>query len=228
MPFERLLNGFTGERLLPPRAPRSGPSKSRLGPSCQMGPGTSWACGFGPMRARRSGPKGLDDLCNRSTQDIPIAALDGIEAFPQKTRFQTCIGHLPRHSMSFASLKGPWAPWTPRSRAAIRSPNTRHRTGDGPRPIGSRSSTTRPRGTSASTPQPRSGRGSRSPAGRFGPGDTSRATRQPRNRSISICLAPTATSREWARAVRQWRAVKNRRAIVFQYRFPMAPSKHRR
>jgi len=43
-----------------------------------------------------------------------------------------------------------------------------------------------------------------------------------------IYLARTAPSREWIRSVRQWRAVKSQRAIVFQDRFPMAPSKHPR
>ena len=44
----------------------------------------------------------------------------------------------------------------------------------------------------------------------------------------SFDLARTATSREWARAVPQWQAVKNRRAIVLEDRFPMAPSKRQR
>jgi len=65
--------------------------------------------------------KGLNAPRNRSVQDIPIAVVDGIKGFPIEAAFpqrpspqtqpKTCIGHLPRHSMSFASLKGPWAPW---------------------------------------------------------------------------------------------------------------------
>ena len=142
----------------------------------------------------------------RGAQDIPIAALDGIKGFPQT---QTCIGPLPRHFMGFASLKGPWAPkrqklCRPRSSTAIRSPNNRHRTGDGPEPRGSRSSTTR--------------RAVRC-RGHF-PNGTAAAK--------SIYLAQTATSREWRRAMRQWQAVKSQRAIMFEDRFPMALSKRQR
>ena len=117
--------------------------------------------------------------------------------------------------MGFASLKGPWAPkrqklCRPRSSTAIRSPNNRHRTGDGPEPRGSRSSTTRPRGANRSTPRPRprSRRGPRSPAGRFGPGDISGHFPNDEAAAKSIYLAQTATPREWRRLVRQWQAVK--------------------
>ena len=44
----------------------------------------------------------------------------------------------------------------------------------------------------------------------------------------SIYIAQTATSREWARAVRQWQVVKSQRAIMFEDRFPMASSKRQR
>ena len=44
----------------------------------------------------------------------------------------------------------------------------------------------------------------------------------------SIYLAQTATSPEWKRFVRQWQAVKNRRAIMFENRFPMASPKRQR
>ncbi|OUI79562.1 IS256 family transposase, partial [Acetobacter tropicalis] len=56
--------------------------------------------------------KVLSDLRNRGVQDILIAVVDGLKGFPQaieaafpRTRIQTCIVHLLRHSMSFASYK---------------------------------------------------------------------------------------------------------------------------
>lgn len=56
--------------------------------------------------------KVLRDLRNRGVQDILIAVVDGLKGFPQaieaafpKTRIQTCIVHLLRHSMNFASYK---------------------------------------------------------------------------------------------------------------------------
>jgi putative transposase len=48
--------------------------------------------------------KVLNDLRNRGVQDILIAVVDGLKGFPQ-TQVQTCIVHLLRHSMSFASYK---------------------------------------------------------------------------------------------------------------------------
>ncbi len=54
--------------------------------------------------------KVLNDLRNRGVQDILIAVVDGLKGFPQaieaafpKTQVQTCIVHLLRHSISFAS-----------------------------------------------------------------------------------------------------------------------------
>ena len=56
--------------------------------------------------------KVLSDLHNRGVQDILIAVVDGLKGFPQaieaafpQTRIQTCIVHLLRHSMTFASYK---------------------------------------------------------------------------------------------------------------------------
>ena len=46
----------------------------------------------------------LNDLGNRGVQDILIAVVDGLKGFPQ-TQVQTCVVHLLRHSMSFASYK---------------------------------------------------------------------------------------------------------------------------
>ncbi len=61
--------------------------------------------------------KVLNDLRNRGVQNILIAVVDGLKGFPQaieaafpQTQFQTCIVHLLRHSMSFASTRTarPW------------------------------------------------------------------------------------------------------------------------
>ena len=56
--------------------------------------------------------KVLNDLRNRGVQDILIAVVDGLKGFPQaieatfpRTQVQTCIVHLLRHSMSFASYR---------------------------------------------------------------------------------------------------------------------------
>ena len=56
--------------------------------------------------------KVLNDLRNRGVQDILIAVVDGLKGFPQaieaafpQAQIQTCIVHLLRHSMSFASYK---------------------------------------------------------------------------------------------------------------------------
>lgn len=56
--------------------------------------------------------KVLSDLRNRGVQDILIAVVDGLKGFPQaieaafpQAQVQTCIVHLLRHSMSFASYK---------------------------------------------------------------------------------------------------------------------------
>jgi len=64
----------------------------------RLGPAVS---GQGPRRPAQ-----------RGVQNILIAVVDSIKGFPRaieatfpQTQFQTCTGHLPRHSMSFASYK---------------------------------------------------------------------------------------------------------------------------
>jgi putative transposase len=54
----------------------------------------------------------MNDLKNRGVEDILIAIIDGLKGFPEvieavfpKTRIQTCIVHLLRYSMHFASWK---------------------------------------------------------------------------------------------------------------------------
>jgi putative transposase len=54
----------------------------------------------------------MNDIRNRGTEDILIAVIDGLKGFPEaieavfpQTRVQTCIVHLLRYSMHFASWK---------------------------------------------------------------------------------------------------------------------------
>ena len=54
----------------------------------------------------------MNELKNRGAQDILIAVVDGLKGFPEainavfpQTVIQTCIVHLIRHSMDFASWK---------------------------------------------------------------------------------------------------------------------------
>ncbi len=54
----------------------------------------------------------MSELRNRGVQDILIAVVDGLKGFPEaitsvfpKTVVQTCIVHLIRYSMQFASWK---------------------------------------------------------------------------------------------------------------------------
>jgi len=54
----------------------------------------------------------LNELKNRGVEDILIAIVDGLKGFPEAiaaaypdTIVQTCIVHLLRHSMEFASWK---------------------------------------------------------------------------------------------------------------------------
>lgn len=54
----------------------------------------------------------MNDIRNRGTEDILIAVIDGLKGFPEaieavfpQTRIQTCIVHLLRYSMHFASWK---------------------------------------------------------------------------------------------------------------------------
>ena len=55
----------------------------------------------------------MNELKNRGVQDILLAVVDGLKGFPEvinatfpETVVQTCIVHLIRHSMNFASWKG--------------------------------------------------------------------------------------------------------------------------
>ena len=61
----------------------------------------------------------MTELRNRGTQDILIAVVDGLKGFPEvitavfpQTLVQTCIVHLIRYSMHFAS-------WKERQRVAL-------------------------------------------------------------------------------------------------------------
>ena len=68
----------------------------------------------------------MSELRNRGVQDLLIAVVDGLKGFPEaicsvfpKTVVQTCIVHLLRYSMQFASGRN-IGPWWPRSNRSIR------------------------------------------------------------------------------------------------------------
>ena len=82
------------------------------------------ALGVSPTARRNSGPvdrdlegakfwlRVMNELKNRGVDDILIAVVDGLKGFPEaitavfpETMVQTCIVHLIRHSMDFASWK---------------------------------------------------------------------------------------------------------------------------
>src|SRR3954452_22146284 len=69
------------------------------------------AYGSRPLKAPSSGCV-INELKNRGVEDILIAVVDGLKGFPEAitavfpgTIVQTCIVHLIRHSMDFASWK---------------------------------------------------------------------------------------------------------------------------
>jgi transposase-like protein len=73
-------------------------------------PRTSWAFGSRPRKALWL--RVMTELKNRGVEDILIAVVDGLNGFPeaiaavfQPTIVQTCIVHLIRNSMDFASWK---------------------------------------------------------------------------------------------------------------------------
>ena len=79
---------------------------------CRMAPSRFLASGSNRPRAPNSGCAFVNELKTRGAQDILIAVVDGLKGFPEainavfpQTIVQTCIVHLIRHSMDFASWK---------------------------------------------------------------------------------------------------------------------------
>ena len=80
--------------------------------SCRTAPRTSSASGSNRPRAPTFWLRVVNELKTRGAQDILIAVVDGLKGFPEainavfpQTVVQTCIVHLIRHSMDFASWK---------------------------------------------------------------------------------------------------------------------------
>ena len=189
--------------------------------------------------------KVLSDLRNRGVQDILIAVVDGLKGFPQaieaafpQAQDQTCIVHLLRHSMSFASYKDRKAVatalkaiYTAIDAQAAETALAEFEESD----LAARYPAIAPswrRAWSEVIPfldyppevrrliyttnaiealNPKIRRAVRT-RGHF-PSDDAAAK--------LIYLALNATSQEWKRSVREWHAVKSQFAIMFEDRFPM-------
>ena len=157
----------------------------------------------------------MNELKNRGVQDILLAVVDGLKGFPEainatfpETVVQTCIVHLIRYSMNFASWKDrkhvakalrdvyrakdaepAWRRWMP-SRPAPGARNIRpsHRAG------GATGNTSRPslssprRYAGLSTPQTPSSRSTPRSGALSAPAATSPVTRPPRSCYISFSI----------------------------------------
>ena len=157
----------------------------------------------------------MNELKNRGVQDILLAVVDGLKGFPEainatfpETVVQTCIVHLIRHSMNFASWKDrkhvakalrdvyrprtpmpAWRRWMP-SRPAPGARNIRpsHRAG------GATGNTSRPslssprRYAELSTPQTPSSRSTPRSGALSAPAATSPVTKPPRSCYISFSI----------------------------------------
>lgn len=190
--------------------------------------------------------KVLNDLRNRGVQDILIAVVDGLKGFPQaieaafpQTQVQTCIVHLLRHSMSFASYKDRKAVavalkavYTAVDATAAQAALTEFEESD------------LAANYPAIAPSWRRAWNEVIPFLDYPPevrrliyttnaieALNSKIRRAVRTRghfpsdeaaAKLIYLALNATSQEWKRSVREWHAVKSQLAIMFEERFPMA------
>jgi hypothetical protein len=75
-------------------------------------PRTFWAFGSRPRKALKFWLRVMSELKNRGVEDIPVAVVNGLKGFPEAiaavfppTIVRTCIVHLIRNSMDFASWK---------------------------------------------------------------------------------------------------------------------------
>ena len=182
--------------------------------------------------------KVLNDLRNRGVQDILIAVVDGLKGFAQaieaafpQTQIQTCIVHLSRHSMSFASDKDRKA-----VAAALKAVYTAVDADAAEATLAAK--------YPAIAPSWRRAWNEVIPFLDDPPDErrliymtnaiealNSKIRRAVRTRSHVprddaaaklIYLAPNAASQEWKRSVREWHTVKSQFAIMFKHRFPMA------
>ena len=190
--------------------------------------------------------KVLSDLRNRGVQDILIAVVDGLKGFPQaieaafpQTRIQTCIVHLLRHSMNFASYKDRKA-----VAAALKAVYTAVDADAAELALAEFEESDLAKRYPAIAPSWRRAWNEVIPFLDYPPevrrliyttnsieALNSKIRRAVRTRghfpsddaaAKLIYLALNATSTEWKRSVREWHAVKSQLAIMFADRFPMA------
>jgi putative transposase len=190
--------------------------------------------------------KVLSDLRNRGVQDILIAVVDGLKGFPQaieaafpQTRVQTCIVHLLRHSMNFASYKDRKA-----VAAALKAIYTAVDADAAELALAEFEESDLARRYPAIAPSWRRAWNEVIPFLDYPPevrrliyttnaieALNSKIRRAVRTRghfpsddaaAKLIYLALNATSNEWKRSVREWHAVRSQFAIMFEDRFPMA------
>ena len=189
--------------------------------------------------------KVLSDLRNRGVQDILIAVVDGLKGFPQaieaafpQTQVQTCIVHLLRHSMSFASYKDRKA-----VAAALKAIYTAIDAEAAEAALAAFEQSDLAAKYPAIAPSWRRAWSEVIPFLDYPPevrrliyttnaieALNSKIRRAVRTRghfpsdeaaAKLIYLALNATSQEWKRSVREWHAVKSQFAIMFEERFPM-------
>lgn len=189
--------------------------------------------------------KVLSDLRNRGVQDILIAVVDGLKGFPQaieaafpQTRVQTCIVHLLRHSMNFASYKDRKA-----VAAALKAIYTAVDADAAELALVGFEDSDLAKRYPAIAPSWRRAWNEVIPFLDYPPevrkliyttnsieALNSKIRRAVRTRghfpsddaaAKLIYLALNATSAEWKRAVREWHAVRSQLAIMFEERFPM-------
>ena len=190
--------------------------------------------------------KVLSDLRNRGVQDILIAVVDGLKGFPQaieaafpQTRIQTCIVHLLRHSMNFASYKDRKA-----VAAALKAIYTAVDADAAELALAEFEDSDLAKRYPAIAPSWRRAWNEVIPFLDYPPevrkliyttnaieALNSKIRRAVRTRghfpsddaaAKLIYLALNATSTEWKRSVREWHAVRSQLAIMFEDRFPMA------
>ena len=190
--------------------------------------------------------KVLNDLRNRGVQDILIAVVDGLKGFPQaieavfpQTRVQTCIVHLLRHSMNFASYKDRKA-----VAAALKAVYTAVHAAAAEAALTTFEDSDLARQYPAIAPSWRRAWSEVIPFLDYPPevrrliyttnaieALNSKIRRAVRTRghfpsdeaaAKLIYLALNATSPEWKRSVREWHAVRSQLAIMFEDRFPLA------
>jgi putative transposase len=188
----------------------------------------------------------LSDLRNRGVQDILIAVVDGLKGFPQaieasfpRTQVQTCIVHLLRHSMNFASYKDRKAVAN-----ALKAVYTAINVEAAQDALAAFADSDLANRYPAIVPSWRRAWNEVTPFLDYPPevrrliyttnsiealnSKIRRAVRTrghfPNDEAAAklIYLALNATSTEWKRSVREWHLVKSQLAIMFEDRFPMS------